>query len=124
MRKLGLVAVAVVGLVSASGAAASAQQSDAVTATGTALGECFKKLVGDFKEKRVAPERFQMAIAGACQQEEKVALDTLEAYLRSTDQGYHDITESSMRSAREKYVAAKQRIVSEYVVWYESSASN
>lgn len=106
------------------GLPAAAQQPDAVSQTGRALGECFQRLSNDFQVRRATPERFQMAVSGACQVEEKAALDALEGYLKSIDEGHRDITEASMRTARERYAQQKQRIVSNYVVWYETSASN
>lgn len=82
---------------------------------------CFNATRAVLEEKRVTPERYQMAIEGACLREEQASLDEFEAYLRSWDRGNSDITAKTMEDTRGDYRRFRAQAVSKYTVAYETS---
>lgn len=84
------------------------------------LFECIRRVTTPLLDARVSPERFKMAMDGACLAEERDALSAAEAHLSTMDGGYRHITEKTMAEVRQTLREVRAEIVSGYVVDYET----
>lgn len=81
---------------------------------------CMERTVIPMADRRATPERFKMAVEGACLTEQQAALDAAEAFLRQGDEGYAQITMRTVGKLNDTLQQERAKLVSSYVVAYET----
>ncbi len=89
-----------------------------------ALWRCFERTTFPLIDQNVTPERYKLAMEGACLDEERKVLEAAEAYLSAMDQGYSEITARTMAKLRSYHRDMRAQMISRYVVGYETTMSS
>lgn len=91
--------------------------------------ECVNPIIANLSAKRVTPERYAMAINGACLSEDAAFVEAAQMFMFETlAPSSRQPFEQQMRSYAERAKAivsrARQRLISEYVIWYETASKS
>jgi hypothetical protein len=116
MKGLWMAAIAV-----AAASAAAAQPRPAPTVALTTFRSCFDATLVQLEASHPTPERYQLAMEGACLTQEEDALKEFEQYLMSWDQGHRDVTSKSMQDLRGSLRNRRLQRIGEYAARYEPS---
>lgn len=87
-----------------------------------ALVDCLMAVKRQLTAKRVTPERYQMAMSGACMDQERAMLAEVERDLTVANSRYPSATEPVVQQMRTFQLQFRAEQISMYTVWYETTA--
>lgn len=88
---------------------------------------CVNPIIVNLSAKRVTPERYAMAINGVCLSEDAAFVQAAQGFLfetlaPSSKQPFEQQMRSYAETAKSIVSKARQRLISEYVIWYETAS--